>query len=342
MRSPSPCPGLRLPEEPFIVHHWDADGIASAALVARHKGASGTAVPEIGVYSGDAIPHPLQKAAMLVLDYGIPGPEYARLAARLEAPLTVVDHHKVEPPPSMPGLQYCNPVAEGRGGEEKYPAASLLVYRLLGTPRRPGDMLLAALGVVGDLAPFIDAGRSHPGLMLAAGLAEKAGMGLVELRRLAARIDSCYRLLDTSCIKHAVEQAARDPYALLADRRLAEAEQRASRLLEEALQKLKPLREERNLRVYYLEMDAYVTSALGRRLAADNPSGVAVLVHHIPQRRGGYIYARSISRQLGGVIPELRSLGVKAGGKSHVVVIEYRGGPWRVLETLLGLLKRQR
>jgi single-stranded DNA-specific DHH superfamily exonuclease len=207
-------------EKVFIVHHWDADGVASAALLARRLGGKlvGTDVPRIGVYAAEAVPEPPRNALLVVLDYGIPGPEYDKLAERTSTPIAVVDHHAVEPPRRL--STYCNPVALKKGSERDYPGNSLLVYKLLGEPRDTGDQFLAALGVVGDLEPFLKAGRKHPGLALAEELLRETNVSLEEASRLARSIDSCYRLLDYDCLRYAVTRLAENPLGALNDRRL--------------------------------------------------------------------------------------------------------------------------
>ncbi len=334
-----PCPGLRrLLDEarrPFIVHHWDADGVASAALAWRNWAEPvATAVPSIGSYTWRAVPEPPGGAdALAVLDYGIPGPEYEELERHIAQPLIVLDHHRV-PPARLSRGAYCNPAA-ARG--EDWAAASLLLHRVLGAPARGVDAGLAALGVVGDLQPFLDAGKPHPGLEEARRLAGEAGHSLQELREAAVRIDSCYRLLDEDCLRHAVRVAAEEGVeGILGDQRLREAAERANGLLEEALAALQgPEEPARGVRVYRLDMDAYVTSAVGRRLAAEAPEAVTVLVHRFPGSRRGFIYARSLARSLAPVLQRLRSRGLRVGGKEHVVVLEFQGDPGPLLEALL-------
>ncbi len=320
----------------YVVYHWDADGAASAALVLRHLGAriEGLDVPRIGIYSADAVPLPRSSAALLVLDYGLPGAEYEKLAQRHGGEVLVIDHHRVAPPHKK-GIAYCNPVAAGLGGEEDYPANSVLVYWLLGLRDDPGDRVLAALGVAGDLAPYIDAGKPHPGLRTASELLVGTGVSLRELRGVAESIDSCYRLLDEDCLRYAAWRAAEDPLGLMYDERLVKARRRAERLLDEALGKAKLLEETEKVLVYFLEMDAYVTSAVGRKLAARNPDRVVVLVHSMPNHGRGTIYARSITHRLSGIADRLRARGVRVAGKTNVLVIEYNGVKYEELLRIL-------
>ena len=116
--------------EDSLVHHWDADGIVSAALLLRAGvRARRILVPRIGGYDADAIlgrlPGDVETA--VVLDYGIPGREYDRLYDRLRG-LAVVDHHRTEPPRRVGA--FCNPVALGRAREDEVPACSILALQL--------------------------------------------------------------------------------------------------------------------------------------------------------------------------------------------------------------------
>ena len=105
-----------------VVFHWDTDGIASAAMLARALGTrvSGLSVPSIGFYSVDAIGYKsLDADAIVVLDYGVEG--YERVESETGIPLVVFDHHAVRPSNLRLGA-YCNPVAHGEGDEVEYPS----------------------------------------------------------------------------------------------------------------------------------------------------------------------------------------------------------------------------
>ncbi len=325
-----------------VVFHWDADGVASAALVLRRLGGRvvGLDVPRIGLYSVDAIPLPRDGSLLLVLDYGLPGRLYDELSSVYSPGLVVIDHHSVEPPQGMTG--YCNPVAYGQGSEEDYPANSFLVYRLIGDPGDEHDRVLAALGVAGDLAPYIDAGSDHAGLAAARRLLEGTGVGLGELRRVAELIDSCYRVLDTECLRRAVRVAARNPLGLLGDEQLASAKKLSDELLRTAWEKLEEIRRDKHISVYTLSMDAYITSAIGRRLASNEPGKIIVLVHSIPSQRRGFIYVRSITHRLDGVRNRLRAREVPVAGKTHVLVISYEGNEYgKYLSLLLDAINNE-
>ncbi len=309
-----------------VYYHWDADGVASAALALRRLPGARLGGPvRIGVYSADGVPA-AGGGSVLVLDYGVPGVEYERLAARVEA-LWAVDHHRVPPPATGPRA-YCNPVAAGVAGEAEYPGNSVLVLDILGGGSTL-DYELAALGAAGDLAPFIDSGAAHPGLERLRSLAERAGRSIGWLRRAAEAIDSAYRVMDEDCLRRAAMAAAEAGVeAVLGLDCIVEARERARGLLEEVLSRLEgPERLPCGGLLYKLEMDAYVTSAVGRRLAARNPGRLTVLVHVSPRAGVARLYARSPgSAAVERFAEALRRLGFRVAGKESVAVAEAPAG----------------
>lgn len=315
----------------YIVFHWDTDGIASAAMLSRTLGMRviGLSVPSIGFYSVDAINYKGVNAdAIVVLDYGVEG--YEEVETETGIPLIVFDHHAVRPSNLKLGA-YCNPVARGEGDEQEYPSTTMLLYRLLG-----GDKKLAALGAIGDLAPQIDAGRSVPSL-------ERLEIGVdtvKALRKAVDVLDSCYRLLDVECIKYAVALlAAYGVKPVAYDSILRVSFEKSKTIVAEAERRLKQVSSDDYVEVYSLELDAYVTSSLGRSLAVRSPKKVIALAHYMPSQDRGFIYARSVLKRLEAAREKLRRLGLKVGGKSYVLVVEVQGDPSTILGTVVKALR---
>ena len=311
-----------------LVYHWDADGVASAAILVR-GGAEPRWLgpPAIGRYSADAVagrlPRWVRSAA--VLDYGIPGREYALLARRIGS-IAALDHHRTSPPSESGSLVYCNPVAEGSMSEAQAPACSVLALRVSGLSD-PASRLLAALGVAGDLSPYIDSGHPHSGLEIARELARGSGWSLAGLRRLAGMVDSAYRLLDYECLVDAVRAAAEEGLSGLEEleclRRDAERERG---LLEEALARLTLLEKGPSWAVYRLDMDAYVTSLVGRRLASERPGQIVALIHVMPREGRAILYIRRVGGGLEQLREALAAHGLKTAGKESVIVVEAPAG----------------
>ncbi len=309
----------------LVVHHWDADGIASAAILAREAGLEGVefTVPVIGEYSVDAVASRVRGFdgydVIYVLDYGIAG-VLGELHVRSGGlPIVYVDHHRVGCGGCGAWCGCCNPVALGWGGEREYPSAALLLSELVGH-----SWDLGAVGLVGDVPGVVE---RRPGLV--SRLVRGYGVGLGELRNAVENVDSCYPLLDYDCIRHAVKVLAVGGVSEAAcDARLSGARERLRRVLEgyvaEMLSKAVRLGP---VLFSELEGDYLVYSKLGRRLAEEaGPRGAGVLAFYMPSMGKGVVYVRSVGRSVSWLIDYARGRGFNAGGKERVAVIHVRAG----------------
>lgn len=323
--------------EPLLVHHWDADGIASAALLERIMGWRRRLVPRIGFYSAEAVTGqaPLRGAAgLVVVDYGVPQHLPAAAQALGATSIVYIDHHRAECPG---GIACCNPVALGLGGEDEYPSTSLLLAWLLGAGREHLD--LALVGLVSDLPGFTETRWAQ----LVEELERMQGFGLAELLKAVEAVDSCYPLLDTACIDHAVELlAAKGLAAVLDDPRLMEARRRFRELVGEALRdaEANAIREGAVIATE-VAVDALVTPKVGRILAREHPDSVVIVQHWIPNLGKGMVYVRSRKHMVGWIAARARAMGYEAGGKDRVAVIHYyqqsQGG--KIVEAVTRMLK---
>lgn len=316
----SPCAEaaarLRAASTVHVVHHWDADGLASAAIIERYlrkwKGEATYAVPEIGGYSASAVRPPPQPVDEFVLvDYGIPPEEVAKIGEVVGKEVIIFDHHASE----VKGGGKCNPISYGDEWGD-WSAAAVVIAEAAGI-RPEGWKELAALAVYGDVG--FEGLMRKPHLLSAA---FEAGLRAEELERAARYVNSCYRAVDYSCIDTAREELAEGGvWAVLRDGYLAarEAEVCAEveRGVDEALSSAESVGG--GITLYRARLKAYVVSAVGRRLSKILGSGVAVLVAYVKPMRRWYLYARSRDRVIKDAIHALRNAGYGAGGKDKVV-----------------------
>ncbi len=316
----SPCAEaaarLRAASTAHIIHHWDADGLASAAIIERYlrrwKAEATYAVPEIGGYSAEAVrppPRPVDEFALV--DYGIPPEEVAKVGRAVGREVIIFDHHAS----GVRGRGKCNPISYGEGWE-KWSAAAVVIAEAAGI-RPEGWDELAALAVYGDVG--FEGLLRKPHLLSAA---FRSGLRAEELERAARYVNSCYRAVDYACIDIAREELAEGGvWAVLRDGYLAarEAEVCAEvdRGVDEALSSAEAVGE--GITLYRARLRAYVVSAVGRRLSKMLSSGVAVLVAYVEPMRRWYLYARSQDRVIKDAIHALRAAGYGAGGKDRVV-----------------------
>jgi len=340
---------LSRPGEPaLVVHHWDADGIAAAAILAREwgPGAAERLVPEIGEYGVEAVLSRLRGRGgyrgVVVLDYGIAHALPMLAAAAGASTVLYVDHHLVEC-----GCTYCsccNPLIRGRppgpwGGERDYPSAALLLSSLVGH-----SLDLGLVGLVGDVPGVVESRRDEVTRAL-----RPYGATVEELVEAVRNVDSCYVLFDYECIEQAVVTLAYRGVAEAAwEPRLAGARERLEALLEDMKGKLESAAERRGDVVYaFLEGDALVYSKLGRYMATSiaGRDEVAVLAYYMASKSKGVVYVRSVSRSVAWLIDWAKSKGINAGGKERVAVIHVKGSAERLADIagrVVGMLRGAR
>ena len=305
-----------------VVHHWDSDGIASAAIISRLRSDARFYVPRIGSFSAGAVPELGGSEAVLLLDYGIRVSEVEALERKLGVPVMVVDHHVNEARERL----FCNPVALGES-EEKWPSTTWVMRQLLGL-RGFDDFV--ALGLVGDLGP-----RASGFLVRL-----KAGSSFEELLLAVSLVDSCYRAVDYEGIAYARRLLSESGVqAVLRDGRLYGTLEGVEREFSAVLSSLEP--EVRGSVVFYRAVtDCYLTSQLGRELAARHPGSIVVLVNRVRRLGSAYIYVRSQSYSLRAVLESLRSV-MHVGGKDGVLVVTCRSDCEEELAELLPLLNER-
>jgi len=183
------------------------------------------------------------------------------------------------------------------------------------------------LGLAGDLGSR------------AAGFLEEleAGSSLDELLLAASLVDSCYRAVDYEGIAHARRLLSEGGVqAVLRDSRLRDALKRVEREFSTVLGSLEP-EVRRGVVVYRAVTDFYLTSQLGRELAARHPRSIVVLMNRVRRLGSAYIYVRSHRFSLRAVLKSLRTA-MHIGGKDKVFVVSCRSDCEEELTELLPLL----
>ena len=301
-----------------LVHHWDADGIASAAVLLRLYGGSVKVhyTPPIEVYGLDWLNQPPTQT-LVFLDYALPARSYAALASRENVEVVVFDHHRVDPTGAHEG--YCNPVAFGCGGEQEWPSTSYLLYRVANSSGELAD--LALVGVAADVG-YQDWGRK-----LIEELARQAGTSVEIVWEAVERLDACYRAGDTECISHAVQMLAKQGIeGIIEDSRLGQVAQSVRSIFEEYTS-LEPVDAAdlgwARLFVYEITTTYYIGSMVGRHLSRTRPSDITVLIYNLGNVKTK-VYVRSSKHAIGPRVCECaRSKGYYCVSKDRVAVLEF-------------------
>jgi len=306
-----------------VIHHWDADGLASAAITARLLKSKNVLflVPKVGYYSLSAIDINAIKRfrpdLTLILDYGLPASEVRELSRAVSSTVAVIDHHVNE---CADDILFCNPLACG-SSEEDYPSTTWVLKNLINTGSTDD---LISLGIVGDLGKALE---DHPLKDWVEASARRYGLTLQDLGKASELVDACYRLVDYECMVVARRSLIEEGVAEILCNELLKSKLVALRNeVEEALGKLEFLKDYSVLKVFKLRTTSYITSLVGRKLSYKYQDSVVVLVHYVEKLGLGYIYVRSHKYSLRKVLERLKAEGLRVGGKDKVFVVTVRNG----------------
>ncbi len=179
----------------LLLHHWDTDGICSAAML--YTGSEDVRTPTIGNYA--LTMEEVQDIKendyddIVLVDLALHAESLQTLAAMTD--VTVYDHHRTE---EVPGVTYHNPIMAGES-EEAYPSASVVVAEALDME----ESLLALLGAVGDWEERL---KDIPFYRRVEAFMQQSDLTFEELHRMTRLVDANY----TTGSRAAVQQAVVD------------------------------------------------------------------------------------------------------------------------------------
>lgn len=293
----------------LIIHHWDADGVCSAALLLRHRFRGyANMTPTIGAFylSRGQLDYARQFDEVVVVDMALPEADVKALAEG--GSVTVYDHHHQAP---LCGVEHINPVAHG-SDQNSYPSCTWVVKKSLGLQ----VTLLVVLGLVGDREEKLRESPAFWGVVQ--GYAAESRLAFEELHNMVQLIDSCYKVGD----RDAVMEAARlltnieGPDAITAN----VAWRRNMEVFDEELGRILATPPDEREGVLYVELDTRfsVISAVTRRVAWDTGRDTVVV------NRGFFdeedqVYCRSGRLDMQPMIDRARARGFNAGGKRDVL-----------------------
>ncbi|MCD6480666.1 MAG: single-stranded DNA-specific exonuclease [Thermoplasmata archaeon] len=177
----------------LIIHHWDTDGICSASML--YEEGNDNISPKIGNYFLDE--GEIEWIAdssydeIWVVDVALHEETMKKLAGM--AKVKVFDHHLTK---KVDGVEYINPIIEGKG-EEDYPSASWVVAEYMGKTNN----LLAFLGAVGDWEERIKNTSFYPRLEK---FMEESGLNFEQMHEMVYIIDANYKAGDKEEVERAV------------------------------------------------------------------------------------------------------------------------------------------
>jgi|Deesub1362A_J573_1020465.scaffolds.fasta_scaffold00276_27 single-stranded DNA-specific DHH superfamily exonuclease len=174
----------------LIIHHWDTDGICSAALIASIVDGWRNISPKIGNFSFDErVWKEVERAErVFVADLNL------RDVRKIKRPTLYFDHH-LQDSINRENIEHINPVLKGFTQHE-FPSASWVVSSHFGIWNH-----LSALGAVGDAGTKLfswDIGSEVERLL------KKAGLSKNDAIKLSRLIDTNYIIMDQNGVERAV------------------------------------------------------------------------------------------------------------------------------------------
>ncbi len=299
----------------IIIHHWDTDGMCSAALILRElegKTTITTFTPTIGNYhlNHEDRDHIKKHATdfIIVADMALPGDSIDFLKSL--GKVYIFDHHLQD---RYDIHLHQNPVIDGES-PERYPSASWVVGEYLGsTPD-----LLFVLGAIGDRErKLLDNEYIMKTVNKVMGTLQTDFHTLLEV---IALLDSSYKL----GMKQEVERTpwflmnVQEPHGILNRRDLKD----NIVVLNSAIEReVKGGRTEIKPGVLYQEMDSpyNIISTVTRKIAWANENKIAFVVNERFMEGSIQIYIRGSMKDPRSMIESARDRGYSAGGKNDVV-----------------------
>ncbi len=296
----------------LIIHHWDADGISTAAMLQMYLERRGKTIelfsPVIGNFF---LSEPDRQAIMgeydfvMVCDIALPAPDIGWVAERWKT--IHIDHHLLR----HDFLTQINPVVNDVDPGE-FPSASWVTTAFLGMP----FSLLSIYGVIGDVGKRVE---GMPVWEDVKKVMDLYHLEFDDVQEIVDLLDSSYKVGDRDGVVNAVAKLRNtyeDPEAILHDKawhaNLDSIDKEMERLLS------LPNEEVYGITVKEIETKFNLISALGRDMAATHGAAFVINRGYFEDRDQLYL-RRTDGITVGDIIDAARDRGYSAGGKNEVV-----------------------
>jgi len=286
----------------LILHHWDTDGICSAALLYNEESKNMT--PIIGNYflTDDEIERISQFDEIYIADLALHEDSLKKLVE--VARVKVFDHHLTK---KIDGVEYINPIMNGKE-EEEYPSASWIVGEFL-----EKENILSFLGAVGDWEERIKQTKFYSKLQK---FMKKEGISFKEMLEMVSLLDSNYKMGNKKEVEKAVSMLWKaDDIAnfILNNRKWRE----NKRKIEEEI--IKAIDEEeiiiRGIRIKEIDCPYNIISTVARRLWNGKEYVIVVNKGYFEKECQVYVRGENVAH----LIKMAHQLGYIAGGKKNVM-----------------------
>ncbi|MCW1929825.1 MAG: hypothetical protein KIH62_000750 [Candidatus Kerfeldbacteria bacterium] len=300
------------PNKVLLIHHWDTDGLASAALIQKYAHAHQWPThftlmhPQINNYfltekelkSIEAGEY----GAIITVDLNFPLSTIEALEG-CGVPVFVFDHHTQTANINRPGVQ-----------NTSYPGCSMLINDYLLEPLS----LTAVLGMVGDqemrITTYTDFYPQVEQMM------KEHRVTLKELIHITKLIDSCYVWHDEVGMKEAIQMLHGDPLRIKTTQHFIDSDKKLSQELLRVLSAPLVLARKK-VHTLHIESKASIISEATRFLSAEHPDDVIITDQSYNDFGNIYVRRNTLDIDLSYIAVEARKRGYTAGGKTEVTGI---------------------
>ena len=281
----------------MILHHWDCDGICSAAMLIRMNREENF-TPKIGNYYIDREDMEFLRKykEIKIVDMNLPHVEKLCEFAKI----WIYDHHMASHVKCAE--EHFNPSLNGKF----YPSATLVIKERFNLPFD----YLVALGIVGDKGPKTKELKEYEFIKK---WMEKHNINFEILEKAVSLIDSSYKINDRHEVIKNVELVLNGLDEILENEKL----NRNLDKIEKEIEKWKRMaRKEGKIMVLEMRSNYNIISAVTRKIVWEN-GGTALVLNHKNDR--DEIYLRSMEMGVRNYIKIAKEKGYFAGGKKEVM-----------------------
>jgi single-stranded DNA-specific DHH superfamily exonuclease len=292
----------------LIIHHWDTDGLCSAAILMKYLNLNlDNWSPSIGVYhlSEEEIKKTGQYDFIIIVDIAFPPSNIQKIAEKTN--VVIFDHHHQE---KINSIKHLNPVSWGES-PDNYPSCTWVIKKLLDIP----NTLNVLLGIIGDKEHKIKKNSNFKPIIN--NFLREKQITFEDLLQLVRLIDSNYKVGDKKAVDEAPLFLKNEKIEnILSNTAWRENNQKFNIKFNEIMKE--PFIEEDGIIIKRVNTKFNLISTVTRQIAWFTGKN-SIVVNTGFFKNHDQIYSRSQNIDMQPMLSKAKDLGYNAGGKKDVL-----------------------